>query len=239
MVRGLRAGSAVAGAGRLAVGGAGQRDHAAADAGQPGPARLPGLAGTVAHARRAGGRSAGRGRAAVGPPRLSPARPAPARDRHDRDHAAWRPDPLHPRRAARAARGSAPTPPPPWPYSPSAAGTPSSTRTSAACLPGWGPAASSPGRSRRRRSTGSPSRCCREDAAIAARWSVAVMELGALTCTAASPRCDDCPVATRVRLARRLAGRGGDQAGRPALRRHGPPVPGPPARRAARFDRIR
>ena len=27
-----------------------------------------------------------------------------------------------------------------------------------------------------------------EDAAIAARWSVAVMELGALTCTAASPR---------------------------------------------------
>jgi A/G-specific adenine glycosylase len=36
-----------------------------------------------------------------------------------------------------------------------------------------------------------------EDAAIAARWSVAVMELGALTCTAASPRCDDCPVATQ------------------------------------------
>jgi len=32
------------------------------------------------------------------------------------------------------------------------------------------------------------------DPAMAARWSVAVMELGALTCTAASPRCDDCPV---------------------------------------------
>jgi A/G-specific adenine glycosylase len=30
---------------------------------------------------------------------------------------------------------------------------------------------------------------------VAARWSVAVMELGALTCTAAAPRCDDCPVA--------------------------------------------
>ncbi len=29
----------------------------------------------------------------------------------------------------------------------------------------------------------------------AARWSVAVMELGALTCTAARPRCGDCPVA--------------------------------------------
>src|ERR1700744_3105136 len=31
--------------------------------------------------------------------------------------------------------------------------------------------------------------------AVAARWSVAVMELGALMCTAAAPRCDDCPVA--------------------------------------------
>jgi A/G-specific adenine glycosylase len=35
------------------------------------------------------------------------------------------------------------------------------------------------------------------DAAVAATWSVAVMELGALTCTAASPRCDDCPVAAQ------------------------------------------
>lgn len=34
-----------------------------------------------------------------------------------------------------------------------------------------------------------------EDDAAAARWSVAVMELGALMCTAAAPRCDDCPVA--------------------------------------------
>jgi A/G-specific adenine glycosylase len=31
--------------------------------------------------------------------------------------------------------------------------------------------------------------------AVAARWSVAVMELGALVCTAASPSCADCPVA--------------------------------------------
>jgi A/G-specific adenine glycosylase len=31
--------------------------------------------------------------------------------------------------------------------------------------------------------------------AVAARWSVAVMELGALVCTAASPRCGGCPVA--------------------------------------------
>ncbi len=31
--------------------------------------------------------------------------------------------------------------------------------------------------------------------AVAARWAVAVMELGALVCTAASPRCAGCPVA--------------------------------------------
>jgi A/G-specific adenine glycosylase len=34
------------------------------------------------------------------------------------------------------------------------------------------------------------------DPATAARWSVAVMELGALTCTATAPRCVACPVAT-------------------------------------------
>lgn len=34
-----------------------------------------------------------------------------------------------------------------------------------------------------------------EDAATAATWSVAVMELGALVCTAANPRCAVCPVA--------------------------------------------
>ena len=33
------------------------------------------------------------------------------------------------------------------------------------------------------------------EAAVAARWSVAVMELGALVCTAASPQCGACPVA--------------------------------------------
>lgn len=33
-----------------------------------------------------------------------------------------------------------------------------------------------------------------DDAATAATWAVAVMELGALVCTAASPRCPDCPV---------------------------------------------
>jgi A/G-specific adenine glycosylase len=33
-----------------------------------------------------------------------------------------------------------------------------------------------------------------DDDVVAAKWSVAVMELGALTCSAAAPRCDDCPL---------------------------------------------
>jgi A/G-specific adenine glycosylase len=36
-----------------------------------------------------------------------------------------------------------------------------------------------------------------DDPETAAKWSVAVMELGALTCTAARPRCGDCPVASQ------------------------------------------
>jgi A/G-specific adenine glycosylase len=43
------------------------------------------------------------------------------------------------------------------------------------------------------------------DAETAARWGVAVMELGALVCTARSPRCADCPVAGSC--AWRLGGR--------------------------------
>ncbi|KQX66219.1 adenine glycosylase [Angustibacter sp. Root456] len=43
-----------------------------------------------------------------------------------------------------------------------------------------------------------------DDEATAARWAVAVMELGAVVCTARSPRCVDCPVADRC--AWRLAG---------------------------------
>jgi A/G-specific adenine glycosylase len=43
-----------------------------------------------------------------------------------------------------------------------------------------------------------------EEPAVAARWSVAVMELGALVCTAARPQCTSCPVARSC--AWRLAG---------------------------------
>ena len=78
------------------------------------------------------------------------------------------------------------------------------------------------------------------EASVAARWSVAVMELGALVCTAAGPRCGTCPVARdcawlaagRPRRARR-----GGQAPDPALRRDGPAMPGPPAGGAARRGR--
>jgi A/G-specific adenine glycosylase len=38
-----------------------------------------------------------------------------------------------------------------------------------------------------------------EQPAVAAQWAVAVMELGALVCTARAPRCEDCPVAPRCR----------------------------------------
>ncbi len=36
-----------------------------------------------------------------------------------------------------------------------------------------------------------------DEPAVAARWSVAVMELGALVCTAAAPRCGECPLAAQ------------------------------------------
>ncbi|GLW65797.1 adenine glycosylase [Actinomadura rubrobrunea] len=51
-----------------------------------------------------------------------------------------------------------------------------------------------------------------DDAPTAARWSVAVMELGALVCTARTPRCVDCPV---------LSSCAWHAAGRPAY--DGPP----------------
>jgi A/G-specific adenine glycosylase len=50
----------------------------------------------------------------------------------------------------------------------------------------------------------------------AGRWSVAVMELGALVCTAAKPACDSCPVADRC--AWRLDGSPANSAPRPSKR---------------------
>lgn len=42
-----------------------------------------------------------------------------------------------------------------------------------------------------------------QDGRAAARWSVGVMELGALVCTAARPRCDECPLAGQCAWLRR------------------------------------
>jgi A/G-specific adenine glycosylase len=57
------------------------------------------------------------------------------------------------------------------------------------------------------------------DGKLAARWSVGVMELGALICTAARPRCDDCPV--RDQCAWVKLGRPAVSARRPAPRYEG------------------
>jgi len=54
--------------------------------------------------------------------------------------------------------------------------------------------------------------------AVAARWSVAVMELGALVCTAASPRCADCPVARQCAWLAADRPEAGDGTGRPRVR---------------------
>ena len=56
-----------------------------------------------------------------------------------------------------------------------------------------------------------------DDPVVAARWSVAVMELGALVCTARSPACEACPVAPACAWHR--AGRPPDAAPRPRAQR--------------------
>ena len=76
-----------------------------------------------------------------------------------------------------------------------------------------------------------------DDDATAARWAAASMELGALVCTARSPRCDACPV--RDVCAWYAAGRPADELARPPegpdVRGHRPagarPRHGPAARR--------
>ena len=81
LVRVQRQGTAVAGRGLHALGCAGQRGHAPADAGGPGPAGLGGVAAPLAGAGRSGRRTRRGGRPVLGPAGLSPARPAPARGR--------------------------------------------------------------------------------------------------------------------------------------------------------------
>ncbi len=58
-----------------------------------------------------------------------------------------------------------------------------------------------------------------DDGRLAAQWSVAVMELGALICTASRPRCGDCPLAGHCAWLAR--GRPQTRARRPAAGYHG------------------
>ena len=56
---------------------------------------------------------------------------------------------------------------------------------------------------------------------IAARWSVAVMELGALVCVAATPRCGECPLAEQCAWLAAGGLTAGGKARRPAQRYEG------------------
>ena len=73
-----------------------------------------------------------------------------------------------------------------------------------------------------------------EEPEVAAVWAVAVMELGALVCTARAPRCARLPARDDVCVAQRRPTRAGQPPAWTALRRHRPAGPRSAARRAAR-----
>ena len=213
--------------GDLALVGPGQRDHAAADPGGPGAARPRGLAGPLADARR----------------RWPPATPADAVRQWDRLG--------YPRRAVRlhasAQRWSASTTarsrtrprylralPGVGSYTAAAVASfafgqrhavldTNVRRVLARLVTGDRPAA---GRARPRPRSRWPSRCCRRRPRPPLAGRSAVMELGALVCTAARPGLRGCPVGRPVRVA--AAGRPAAPARRAAARLRGqrPAVPG-------------
>ena len=130
---------------------------------------------------------------------------------------------------------SAPTPRRRWPASPSA-GTPAVVDTNVRRVHGPRRRAGAP--CRRRPPRPAPRRAGRRAAAAGPgrgrTWNVAVMELGALVCTARAPRCGDCPVGRPVRVAaRRPAGVRRAGPPRAGLARHRPAVPRAPCCRAA------
>ena len=154
-----------------------------------------------------------------------------------RDHGGRLPG--RPRRAARAARASAPTPPGRcWP-SPSRPTTGSSTPTRRGC---W--------RAGRAGALGAKEVQAAADAAVPAgrawAWNQAMLDLGATVCTRRAPRCDACPVADDCAWARAghpdpdpADGSAGVSRRPVALRGQRPPGPGPPGRGAARRARSR
>ena len=179
-----------------AVGRPGQRDHAAADARRPGAARStrPGWPGgrrprrwppsPAGDAVRAWGR--------LGYPRRAIRLHATAQalvERHGgevprvggRAAGAARHRLLHGRRGRPASRSGSGT----------RCWTPTCGRVLARLVSGRELPPPSPSAAERRLAES----LLPEEPAVAARWSVAVMELGALVCTAARPRCARCPVA--------------------------------------------
>ena len=181
------------------------------------------------------GRHHRRGRADVGPARLSAARAAPARGGHGASSSAT--TARCRRRTTTCSRcpGSATTPPRRSPASPSVSGTSCSTPT---CAGSW--RGRSAGASSRRLPSPAPSATwptslLPDDAATAATWAVATMELGALVCTARHAALRRLSHRGGLRVARRrLPGVRRSAPARAGLGRHRPPVPRPADGRAPR-----
>ena len=196
VVRRQRAGPAVAAARIRRLGHAGERVHAAADAGEPRDPPPRGVARPVADPVGSRGGCPARGGAAVGEPRLPAAR-AVAAPRGRRD-----PRPARRRRAER--RGRAPRADRHRRLHGARGGgvrlrrrgIPSSTRTRGGCSP----ARSTAGRSRARRhgaiSRRWPTILPADDATVGRRQR-GRDGAGSDVCTARAPRCDACPVADR------------------------------------------
>ena len=219
--------------------GAGQRDHAAADAGGPGAARIPQVDRQVAYPRRARGRARGRGDQAMGQARLSQAGAPAARDGDHLDRAARREGARGPGRPAGAAgdrqlyrrgRGQLRL-------------RPAARRARHQRAARAGPAGGRPARARRR-AVGGGAAAGRIAAARRGPGRSPLVRRGDGTGRAGmhgrQPALRHLPGGSRLRLAGRgaaqRAGRGG-QPPDPALRRHGPAMPGPPAGGAARRGR--
>ena len=147
--------------GRRCLGRAGQRDHAAADAGARVLPAYEAWLDALAHTGRPGRRDTRRGGADVGQARLSAARAAAARLRARDRRSLRRRRARRRRRAASRCRASAPTPPEPWPRSRTASGTRSSTPTSGGSSRGRCSARARRARRRPRATTPRSPRCCR------------------------------------------------------------------------------
>ena len=182
--------------------------HAAADAGGAGAARLRGVAGTVAHPARAGrGRTSGRG-AAMGPagyPRRALRLHAAAQlisERHGGEVPSSVDALLALPGVALHGRGGRELR-----VRPAAPG-PRYQRAQGARADGHGPAWLASSTTAAEIALARSLLPARPE--VAARWSVAVMELGALVCTATRPQCAACPVAAGCawRLAGSPAGNG-------------------------------